>query len=232
MNFDLQRFNELGYAVTEPLLDSKQIAALVSLIEADVQQQSKRGGVRDVMSRVPSLAKVAELLSVRAIVESVLGTNAFVVRSTLFDKTPNANWKVPWHQDVTIAVREHIETAGHGPWSMKESVTHVQPPTEVLNRMATVRIHLDPCPRENGALRVIPGTHHLGRIDQNSAADHVNDAESVYCEAVPGAAVVMRPLLLHASSPSELPNHRRVLHFDFAIDDLDGGLEWYMRRAS
>ena len=232
MDFDLRRFNELGFAVTEPLLDSKQLADLISLIEADVHQQPRRGGLRDVMSRVPALADVAELPSVRAIVERVLGTGAFVVRSTLFDKTPGANWKVPWHQDVTIAVRERIEAAGYGPWSTKESVTHVQPPTEVLNRIVTVRIHLDPCPRENGALRVKPRTHHLGRIDQNRAMEYVSGTEPVCCEAVSGAALVMRPLLLHASSPSELPTHRRVLHFDFAVGDLDNGLEWHMRRVS
>lgn len=232
MYFDLQRFNELGFAITEPLLDSKQVADLISVIEADVQQQSKRRGVRDIMSRVPSLARVAELPSVRAIVDRVLGDQAFVVRSTLFDKTPSANWKVPWHQDVTIAVGERIVTTGYGPWSMKESVTHVQPPTQILNRMVTVRVHLDSCPRENGALRVMPRTHHLGRIDQNKSMEHVNETESVCCEAASGAALVMRPLLLHASSPSESPAHRRVLHFDFAVGDLDGDLEWHMRQAS
>jgi len=230
VDFDLQRFNELGFAVTEPLLDSRQRTDLISLIEADVHRHSKRGGVRDVMDRIPSLARVAELPSICLIVERVLGTGAFVVRSTLFDKTPSANWKVPWHQDVTIAVRERIEIAGYGPWSTKESVTHVQPPTDVLNRMVTVRIHLDPCPSENGALRVMPRTHHLGRIDQNRAMDHVAEDETVYCEAAEGEALVMRPLLLHASGPSQLPAHRRVLHFDFAVGDLAGGLEWQMRR--
>jgi ectoine hydroxylase-related dioxygenase (phytanoyl-CoA dioxygenase family) len=231
VHFDLQRFNELGYLVTEPLLDSKQITDLISLIEADVQRQSKRGGVRDVMSRIPSLANVAELPAIRAIVDCVLDTEAFVVRSTLFDKTPIANWKVPWHQDVTIAVRERIEADGYGPWSTKGSVTHVQPPAEVLNRMVTVRIHLDPCPRDNGALRVMPGTHHLGRINQNRAMDYVNEKDCVCCEAAPGEALVMRPLLLHSSSLSELPAHRRVLHFDFAVGDLDGGIEWHLRRG-
>lgn len=230
MNFDLQRFNELGFAITEPLLDREQIENLISLIEVEAKQ-SKRGGVRDVMTRIPSLISVAEQPSVRAIAERVLGTEAFVVRSTLFDKTPSANWKVPWHQDVTIAVRERVETAGYGPWSIKDSVTHVQPPTKVLSHMVTVRIHLDPCPRENGALRVMPGTHHLGRIDQNRAMEHVTETKSVCCEAASGTALVMRPLLLHASSPSELPNHRRILHFDFAVGDLDGALEWHMRQA-
>ena len=35
---------------------------------------------------------------------------AFVVRGLFFDKTPTTNWNLPWHQDMTIAVR----AAGRG----------------------------------------------------------------------------------------------------------------------
>jgi ectoine hydroxylase-related dioxygenase (phytanoyl-CoA dioxygenase family) len=232
VTLDLQRFADDGFAITEPFLSFREIAELIALIEADGDSQSKRGGVRDVMDRIPSLAHVAARPAIRAIVEQVLGEDAFVVRSTLFDKTPSANWKVPWHQDVTVAVRERVETEGYGPWSTKEGVTHVQPPTEVLSRMLTVRIHLDPCPSTNGALRVIAGSHRLGRIDQNRATDHVRGEEAVWCEAAPGEALVMRPLLLHASAPAQLPVHRRVLHFDFAVGDLASGLEWHLRGAA
>lgn len=55
---------------------------------------------------------------IRALVEPILGPNFFPVRGILFDKIPGANLKVPWHQDVTIAVQEKIEAEGFGPWSM------------------------------------------------------------------------------------------------------------------
>jgi ectoine hydroxylase-related dioxygenase (phytanoyl-CoA dioxygenase family) len=95
--------------------------------------------------------------------------------------------------------------------------------------MLTVRVHLDPCPAANGALRVMPGTHRLGRIDQNHAPNHVIEDQAVVCEVQAGAALVMRPLLLHASSPSTEPTHRRVLHFDYANAALPHGLRWRMR---
>ncbi len=69
-----------------------------------------------------------------------------------------------WHQDVTNAVQERIETEGYGPWSIKADVLHVQPPAEVLEHMISVRLHLDPCGEENGALRVLSGSHTSGRI--------------------------------------------------------------------
>jgi ectoine hydroxylase-related dioxygenase (phytanoyl-CoA dioxygenase family) len=229
MQIDMTRFEEDGFAITEAILSPSEVAKLVALIEENVSSDSKRGGIRDIMSRVPELQATAEHAAVRAIVDQALGENAFVVRSTLFDKTDSANWKVPWHQDVTIAVSERADTGGFGPWSVKEGVTHVQPTTAVLNRMVTVRVHLDACPASNGALRVMPGSHRLGRIDQNDAPEHVDEAAAVACEVEAGAALVMRPLLLHASSPSVQPTHRRVLHFDFAEGELPNGLQWRLR---
>jgi hypothetical protein len=37
----------------------------------------------------------------------------------------------------------------------------------------------------------------------------------------------MRPLLLHASSPSQSPNHRHVIHIEYAGKCLPQGLEWH-----
>jgi hypothetical protein len=33
----------------------------------------------------------------------------------------------------------------------------VHPPAEILDKMLTLRVHLDDCGEENGPLRVIPG---------------------------------------------------------------------------
>ena len=93
------------------------------------------------------------------IVSTVLGPHAFVVRGLFFDKTPTANWNLPWHQDVTIAVKERREVAGFGPWTKKAGIHHAHAPADLLARMITVRIHLDPCGRENGPMRVLPGLH-------------------------------------------------------------------------
>jgi len=211
------------------VLSFQEIYELIQAIEESGQPDPHRGGVRDVMDALPALTAIAKRPNVRAIVDTVLGPEAIVVRSTLFDKTEFANWKVPWHQDVTIAVQERIDHEGYGPWSVKAGIQHVQPPTAILARMVTVRIHLDPCPATNGALRVMPRTHHLGRINQNEVEQYIDKGKTTTCEAEPGDALVMRPLLLHASSPSMTPGHRRVLHYDFAVGDLDAGLEWRMR---
>ena len=212
--------------MTPSLFTPAELAHLIQLVESNAPTDNRRGGVRDIMWRVPELRAVADDAAVRSIVEQVLGPDALVVRSTLFDKTGTSNWKVPWHQDLTIAARGRVDTPGYGPWSIKGGVAHVQPPSHVLQRMVTVRVHLDDCPASNGALRVMPGSHHLGRIDQNNTHSHVTEGHAVTCEALAGEALVMRPLLLHSSSASSNPRHRRVLHFDFAAGNLATGMRW------
>lgn len=229
MALDLDRFEWEGFAMEPSLLSSGEIADLLELIERDVRTKLLRGGVRDVMDSIPELRKVADHPSVRLIVDKVLGPDAFVVRSTLFDKTAEANWKIPWHQDLTIAVEERRDADGYWPWSIKNGIQHVQPPTHVLDRMVTIRIHLDPCPSFNGAVRVMPGTHLLGRVNQNSVEEYVDEQSAVICSAEVGEALLMRPLLFHASSAAQTPEHRRILHFDFATGELDNGLQWRSR---
>ena len=153
--------------------------------------------------------------------------NPFVVRVLLFDKTPGANWAVGWHQDPAIAVREQIDTPGFSGWSLKAGVLHVHPPAEILARMLTLRLHLDPCGPENGPLRVIPGSHSLGRLSEAEIQRHASNSEAVSCTSPRGGVLAMRPLLLHASSPATQPNHRRVLHLEFACDELPVPLQWH-----
>jgi ectoine hydroxylase-related dioxygenase (phytanoyl-CoA dioxygenase family) len=100
-------------------------------------------------------------------------------------------------------------------------------PTYVLQKMISVRIHLDDCPATNGALRVIPGSHMEGKLDESIIADKVQGREAVTCEMSAGGALVMRPLLLHSSSASEMPQHRRVVHRDYANVSLPDGLSWF-----
>lgn len=141
---DLDSFERNGFVITKPFLSPEQVAQLVGVIESSTKPAAGRGGTRDVMDIAPELHALASHPSVQTLVEQVLGDGAFVVRATLFDKTDAANRKVPWHQDVTIAICDRLEVPGYGPWSIKSSVQHVQPPFEILQRMVTVRVHLDP----------------------------------------------------------------------------------------
>ena len=214
-----------GFLMVEGLLGEAEVDALIAHVQESVGPETRRGGVRNLLEQ-PRMLALSECVAVRREVEAILGTEALVVRGILFDKTNAANWKVPWHQDVTIAVGQRVEADSFGPWSMKSGVLHVQPPAGVLERMISVRLHLDDCPAENGALRVIAGSHRDGKVSERLICERAENSEAVVCAMKRGGALMMRPLLFHASSPSSVPGHRRVIHFDYAAVDLPFGMGW------
>jgi ectoine hydroxylase-related dioxygenase (phytanoyl-CoA dioxygenase family) len=161
---------------------------------------------------------------------SLLPAEMIPVRSILFDKNEKQNWPVAWHQDVTISVKEKVELGRYGPWSIKDEVPHVQPPLELLENMVTIRLHLDNTPSKNGALRVIPKSHLLGKLPSSEITEHVLTQE-VICECSAGDVLLMKPLILHSSRRSEFlagkATRRRVIHIEYALaSDLHPSLQW------
>lgn len=148
------------------------------------------------------------------------------VRAVMFDKTADANWAVAWHQDRTIPVRRRIEVEGFGPWSTKDGLLHVAPPFEILERMVTLRIHLDPVAPANAPLRVALGSHRLGRVAADEAVARSAEHTVIECLAEAGDVWAYATPILHASDRSEPPSRRRVLQVDYADFDLPGGLAW------
>ena len=225
-----------GFAVQEGILSEPEIAQLIEAIERSQDDQGllRQGRIFAVRSLLdlPEVRKLADSEPVRELASAVLGTTAFPVRGILFDKIPEANWKVPWHQDVTIAVQEQEEIEGFGSWSTKAGTLHVQPPAAVLERMMSIRLHLDQCDESNGALRVIPRSHRSGRIAEAEIPSVVAKLQPRVCAVGRGGALLMRPLLLHASSASQTPTHRRVVHLDFACEKLPFPLKWLSERDS
>lgn len=220
-----------GFAVIPEALTATEVATLlaeVAPLTLGVTSDS-RGGRRDLFSALPSVRALAGHPAIHRWPAAVLGPPAFAVRALMFDKTATANWKVAWHQDLTITTQKRLDLAGFGPWSEKAGIPHVQPPATVLARMLTVRIHLDPCEDWNGPVRVLPGTHRHGKLPPE-AVDRWREARKAVTTACPaGGLLLMHPLLLHASSPATRPGHRRVIHLEYAVDDLPGGLQWRER---
>lgn len=164
--------------------------------------------------------------AIGAVAASVQGPRARPVRAILFDKTPRANWKVGWHQDRTIAVRQRAEVEGYGPWSRKAGLTHVAPPFELLADMVTLRVHLDPVDAANAPLLIAPGSHRLGRVAEPDIDAAVESCGTFVCLAAAGDIWLYATPILHASEPAASPRRRRVLQVDYCGRDLPGGLEW------
>jgi ectoine hydroxylase-related dioxygenase (phytanoyl-CoA dioxygenase family) len=151
---------EAGFAIFPNALSPAEVDNLLAAVER--VNNPGRGGIRNLLDRMPEVRALTRSPSIRRLVEPILGEHSFAARGILFDKTPEANWKGPWHQDLTIAVQDRIEATGFGPWTIKEGVDHVQPPTGILESMLAVRIHLDDCNEKHGPHKVIAGSHQMG----------------------------------------------------------------------
>ena len=213
-----------GFAVISGVILQEE--ALVMLRElGEAQPRRSRAGIRHLMSHraVAALATDPRLLDIAS---EILGTESFPFRATLFDKSPDANWLVVWHQDTALPLRGRHETPGWGPWSVKEGIIYAHAPTHALDRVVALRVHLDASTEQNGPLRVVPGTHKLGVLADEEVYRLATESSTVDCLAGQGAVLAMRPLLIHSSSKSQIEAPRRVLHIEYASsmsigDDLE-----------
>lgn len=179
-----------------------------------------RPGVRLRIGQLPVFNKTFEVAA------SILGSGARPVRAVLFDKSAAMNWNLGWHQDRTIVVRERLDVPDFGPWSKKAGLQHVEPPFEVIERMVTLRLHLDPVDHDDAPLIIAPGSHRLGKIAVDKVAEIAVSLEPVSCLAEAGDIWLYSTPILHASQPAARPRRRRVLQIDYAGEDLPGGLVW------
>jgi hypothetical protein len=207
-----------GFATVNDVLGGEAVADLAltcdEIVDHHVAGGGRECGVRNLLSW-PEVAALAQSAALRSLVAPVLGPQARVTRGILFDKKDGANWGVLWHQDLSLAVAERIDLLGWGPWSLKDGVKHVQPPVAVLERMLTLRVHIDACADDNGPLKVVRGSHRMGRLGAREITVLRERSGSHSCAATAGSVLMMRPLLVHSSTPAERPARRRVIHLEY-----------------
>ncbi len=224
-----------GFAVRQ-LFDSEATTSLRSSLDRFLngpagQDASIRGqegtvyAARNLLHLWPDLLPIWRQPALRACLERVLGPRFGLVRVLFFDKPPGQTWALPWHKDLTIAVRNNrLPSTRFAHPTRKAGVPHIEAPVKVLESMLTARIHLDEVTDENGPLKVIPGSHRTGKeLTLDLAPPRV-------IHAVAGDVLLMRPLLAHCSGKSapDTPRHRRILHLECAASpELPDGFEWH-----
>jgi phytanoyl-CoA dioxygenase PhyH len=239
-----QAIEREGLAIVPGLLSAERVAGLVSdldrtLPRAGASVLQSRGhvyGIRNLLDVWPAALAVARDEELCRHVGAVLGDTFGLVRSIYFDKPPARTWSLPWHRDLTIAVRDVMRAGGEfrRP-TVKAGIPHVEAPGWLLRRMLTVRVALDDVGDENGPLLVVPGSHEDGLAELPSEQDLATRARPVYMRA--GDVLLIRPLVVHRSGPSKpgTRHHRRTLHFEFAAAVAPSGrLEWnrFLRQPS
>jgi ectoine hydroxylase-related dioxygenase (phytanoyl-CoA dioxygenase family) len=197
---------------------------LAAQLSAEPLQRS-RAGARHILgcSSVTHLAQDPRLVDIAS---RWLDAAAIPFKATLFEKNPDSNWLVPWHQDTALPMAEQHDVAGWGPWSNKCGVTYAHAPARVLERVIALRVHLDDSTADNGPLRVLPGSHNRGVLSDTQIHEVSQRVPPAQCAVPAGGVIAMRPLLVHASSKAKVETPRRVLRLEYAASlMLEPGLE-------
>jgi ectoine hydroxylase-related dioxygenase (phytanoyl-CoA dioxygenase family) len=224
------QFDKDGFMVLDAIYSSNEIEELISLInsaddsKATFRKSAGLFAIRQFLKEIPDAKALILNQRLREVINLHFGADYFIIKSIYFDKPQQSNWFVAYHQDLTISVGQKTETKGFGPWTEKQDQYAVQPPLDILNSIYTIRIHLDDTDKENGALKVIPGSH-CKNIYRPETIDWTKETE-VTCDVKKGGIMIMRPLLLHSSGKTTNNNQRRVIHIEFCKQSLPPGLNW------
>lgn len=225
----VKKIEHKGFAILTHVYGKKEI----NLIKGSLYNYQKENAneephaIRNLLSKIPSLKKLifnSNLISILNRIDRSL----FLTKAIYFDKSPDSNWYVTWHQDKTVNVRKKIDTTGFSGWTKKDDAYGVVPPIEILKNIVTIRIHLDDADEYNGALRVVPGSHNK-ILGSDEIQLITNNCIPFTCSIDSGGIHIMKPLILHASAKAINQKHRRVLHLEFSSIELTNGLEWSER---
>jgi hypothetical protein len=217
--------HEQGIEILEGFLPTSIIDSIIKEV-SDALVDYHSHGIRNAEKKFETIKRLVESEQMIDKAEEILGSLPKIVRVIFFDKTPERNWLVTWHQDKTISVNGKKEIVGWGPWTKKDGVHCVQPDLNVLNSMVTFRVHLDDADERNGNIRVIPGSHLLGILSSSDILKIKDIEDSISLNVKSGDVIMMRPHLLHSSSKAVEPSHRRIVHVEYSNYELPKGMKW------
>ena len=211
---DSRALHEQGFATIPAVFSNEFLDHAMNEIRRLASGRS-RAGIRHVLHLEP-VANIVRSPHLMGFAAAVLGRAAFPFRATLFEKTPDRNWLVGWHQDTALPLRTRREIKGWGPWSLKDGIHYAHAPACALAQVLALRVHFDDSTHENGPLRVLPATHCRGVLSDDEIHELSLLIPAIHCLVPKGGVVAMRPLLAHASSKLRNESPRRVLHVEYA----------------
>lgn len=204
-------FEREGFFITDTLLSISTCEEL----SQKTWSETRSGGNRNLLQE-PWCQQLSQQLKRLTPLDRLIPKDFVAIQCTYFEKSTDTNWLVPIHQDLSIPVKNRIDSAELNGWSVKHGEHFVQTPIEFTKQLIAVRLHLDDCQAEDGAVIVVPGSHLAGKIDSAEAPQIRQRKVNQVCVIQAGAVLIMRPLLLHMSSKASGNSKRRVLHFVFA----------------
>ena len=234
----MDEFKSNGWLLFDSIYTEQQLAQLrmaIGCLEEELLNDKEQEAIRhragtvyaarNVLEMIPEIISLWQCPELLSFLTTTLGDEVGLVRALYFDKPPEQTWALPWHKDLLIAVDNGTEpTPGYSKPRPRAGILHTEPPVEVLQRMVTLRIHLDEMTLENGPLEVLTGSH------KTSKQLIVDGFQRQVITSSAGSVFAMSPLLVHASGRSlpEDKTNRRVLHLEFAASrELPESVSWH-----
>ncbi|MGA1195773.1 MAG: phytanoyl-CoA dioxygenase family protein [Candidatus Latescibacterota bacterium] len=199
--FSAKQYTEEGYTGPISLLSQEQAAIYrQAFFNAIGQDEKKPGPAKSSVSGFNLKHRWAHDIATHPIllnhIEEVLGPNLMCWAMYFWYKEPHNTKYIPWHQDAVY-------------WPMQPRIN------------MTAWVALSPTFKENGCLRIIPGSHkkwlddHYQDLDSGAqfgrglSADQVDESQAIDLEMNPGDVIFFSEATLH-SSTTNISNTPRV----------------------
>jgi len=196
----MEQYARQGFLAPLRVADPEQAASHRALFDALEEREGReraRVGLLDRHFDQPFIRELATHPAILDAVEPLIGPDVVLLATHFFCKYGRDDKWVAWHQDVTY-------------WGL-------EPPEAV-----TAWYAIDDADRENGCMRVIPGTHRGGirvhraaagsgnllSVNQETPVSPEEEARAVCVELLAGQVSLHDGLLVHGSLPNRSDRRR------------------------
>jgi ectoine hydroxylase-related dioxygenase (phytanoyl-CoA dioxygenase family) len=210
-------FNEQGYLSGFRVFNDEQVRTnrqkSDALLEKFIREGKGSYAIDRYQDRFATIYDLATAPSILDIVEDIVGPNIICWATHYFCKMPGDDMGVSWHQDCSY-------------WALTPSKT------------VTVWLAIDDADRENGCMRVIPGSHLRGHLsfresdssERNVLTQTIAGAEQfgkpVDIELKAGEISLHSDLLVHGSLPNRSNRRRCGLTLRYCPPDVHAYWDW------
>jgi ectoine hydroxylase len=203
-------FDRDGFLLVEDLFSTEEVTVLLNAVEAATRIGENTFELKDTGGRASRLSLWMDIGddvfgAVSASPRVVNGARA-LLREDVYH----------WHSKVMLK-----EPRQGGAWEWHQDYGYWYHDGAPYPRLLSCMVALDAATRENGCLKVLVGSHLLGRLEHGRQGSQVGaDPERIaaleqrlpvrYIEAPPGSALFFHCNLLHASEPNLSDRPRRA----------------------
>ena len=195
-------YQKNGFVSGIQIMSMREAAAHRNRLECVENQMGSLHYKSKVHTILTSPLEIATNKKVLDIVEAIIGPNILLFNVTYIIKEARTESHVSWHQDLTF-------------WGLSD------------DDQVSMWIALSDANAVSGCMRMIPGSHMVGKLDhyitkdndnvllQGQTVGDVNESSAVYCPLKPGQASFHHGWTLHASMANKSEDRRIGLNVQY-----------------